>query len=99
MSSSLADTACTHLMHVELAKFWAPVLLFQGEFAPLAKNGCACTVVQAIGHVYPAVVVIPGGDHAAFLETPRPQLQHVLVDSLHDGKKKCPDQNQSLISA
>ena len=55
-----------------------PTLLLQGEFDPLAPTATQATLFTGIGTADRAWVVIPGGDHAAFLETPR----QLFIDAL-----------------
>jgi pimeloyl-ACP methyl ester carboxylesterase len=59
-------------------KLDVPVLLIQGEFDPLAKTEAQSRLFTQLATPDRQWVVIPGGDHAAFMETPRPQFLHVL---------------------
>ena len=60
------------------AKVNVPVLLLQGEFDPLAKTDAHVRLFTRLATSDRQWVVIPGGDHAAFMETPRPLFLHVL---------------------
>lgn len=60
------------------AKLDVPVLLIQAEFDPLAKTDTHARFFTKLATSDRQWVVIPGGDHAAFLETPRPLFLHVL---------------------
>ena len=49
-----------------------PTLVLQGEHDPLSPREVGAALFTGLGTHDKAWVVIPGGDHAAFLETPRP---------------------------
>jgi pimeloyl-ACP methyl ester carboxylesterase len=53
------------------AKISVPTLLIQGEFDPLAPLEAQALLFNGLGTKDKAWVVVPGGDHAAFLEAPR----------------------------
>ena len=59
-------------------KLNVPVMLIQGEFDPLARTGAQSRLFTQLATSDRQWVVIPGGDHAAFLETPRSLFLHVL---------------------
>lgn len=54
------------------ASVTVPTLILQGERDPLSPSDALAVLFDALGTADKAWVVIPGGDHAAFLETPRP---------------------------
>ncbi|MFQ5703789.1 MAG: alpha/beta hydrolase [Gemmatimonadales bacterium] len=56
-----------------------PTLLLQGQFDPLAKSEGQVALFTGLGTPDKEWIVIPGGDHAAFLETPRPHFIAALV--------------------
>jgi pimeloyl-ACP methyl ester carboxylesterase len=56
-----------------------PVLVIVGEFDPLAPPERQAKLYQRIGTGHKQWVTVPGGDHAAFLETPREYFIHELV--------------------
>ncbi|NJD20361.1 MAG: alpha/beta hydrolase [Gemmatimonadetes bacterium] len=55
-----------------------PTLLRKGERDPLAPQEAQAALFEGLGTPDRAWVVIAGGDHAAFLETPRPYFLAVL---------------------
>jgi pimeloyl-ACP methyl ester carboxylesterase len=59
-----------------------PTLLIQGERDPLAPTARQAVFFSRLGTADRQWVTIPGGDHAAFLETPRPAFIHALVTFL-----------------
>lgn len=67
------------------AEVRVPTLLLQGEHDPLAPAEAQAALFQGLGTADKAWVVIPGGDHAAFLETPRPYFLAVLDTFLRRG--------------
>ena len=64
------------------SKINVPTLVIAGEFDPLAaaENQAKLFIRLATGHKQ--YVSVPGGDHAAFLETPRAYFIHELVGFL-----------------
>ena len=48
-----------------------PTLILQGEHDPLSPSAAQSALFEGLGTQDKAWVVVPGGDHAAFLETPR----------------------------
>jgi pimeloyl-ACP methyl ester carboxylesterase len=56
-----------------------PTLVIVGEFDPLAPPERQRKLFGAIGTGKKQYVSVPGGDHAAFLETPRAYFIHELV--------------------
>ncbi len=62
-----------------------PTLILQGEHDPLAPSDAQSALFNGLSTPDKAWVVIPGGDHAAFLETPRPYFLSVLESFLLRG--------------
>ncbi len=61
------------------AKVKVPTLVLQGEFDPIAPTDRQAKLFARLGTGHRQWVVIPGGDHAAHLEKPRPLFIHSLV--------------------
>jgi pimeloyl-ACP methyl ester carboxylesterase len=59
-----------------------PTLLLQGEEDPLAPSNRQAAFFSRLGTSDRSWVTIPGGDHAAHLETPRPRFIHAMVTFL-----------------
>jgi len=57
---------------LEPAAVTVPTLILQGEHDPLSPSASVALLFDQLGTNDKAWVVIPGGDHAAFLEAPRP---------------------------
>ena len=55
-----------------------PTLLLEAEFDPLALDDVHADFFANLGTSDKAWVVIPGGDHAAFMETPRAYFLHAI---------------------
>lgn len=53
------------------AEVTVPTLILQGEHDPLSPSASLALLFDGLGSPDKAWVVVPGGDHAAFLETPR----------------------------
>ncbi len=62
-----------------------PTLILQGEHDPLSPSEAQADLFEGLGTADKAWVVIPGGDHAAFLETPRAYFIDVLASFLRAG--------------
>ncbi|MBT4186176.1 MAG: alpha/beta fold hydrolase [Gemmatimonadales bacterium] len=60
------------------AEVTTPTLVIHGEHDPLAPMAAQAALVEGLGTSDKAWVVVPGGDHAAFLEAPRPYFIAVL---------------------
>jgi pimeloyl-ACP methyl ester carboxylesterase len=71
-----------HYNVLDGSKIDVPTLVIAGEFDPLAaaENQAKLFIRLATGHKQ--YVSVPGGDHAAFLETPRAYFIHELVGFL-----------------
>ena len=63
-----------------------PTLVLHGEHDPLAPEESQATLFRGLGTRDKAWVVIPGGDHAAFLESPRPYFLAVVDAFLSKGR-------------
>ena len=61
------------------AKVKVPTLLIQGELDPLAPTEAQARFFTRLGTADRQWAVMPGGDHAAFMETPRPLFLHVML--------------------
>jgi alpha-beta hydrolase superfamily lysophospholipase len=73
------DWAARHQWNaLDASRVSVPTLVIHGEFDPLAPFEAQGLLFNGLGTTDKAWVVIPGGDHAAFLETPRPYFISVL---------------------
>ena len=63
-----------------------PTLLLQAQHDPLALAAVHVDLFNRLGSPDKAWVVIPGGDHAAFLETPRPYFLDVIASFVFRGR-------------
>ena len=61
------------------AKIAVPTLVIAGEYDPLAPAEKQSKLYTRIGTGHKQWVTVPGGDHAAFLESPRAYFIHELV--------------------
>jgi len=64
------------------AKVKVPTLILQGEFDPIGPTETQAKLFTKLGTAHKQWTVIPGGDHAAFMETPRDYFIHALVNFL-----------------
>ncbi|MBO3699243.1 alpha/beta hydrolase [Roseivirga sp. E12] len=64
------------------AKVQVPTLILQGEHDPIGPTATQTKLFERLGTAHKQWTVIEGGDHAAFMETPRPQFIHALVNFL-----------------
>jgi pimeloyl-ACP methyl ester carboxylesterase len=64
------------------AKVKVPTLILQGQFDPIGPTETQAKLFARLGTAHKTWVVIPGGDHAAFMETPRSYFIHSLVNFL-----------------
>ena len=67
-------------------KVVVPTLLLQGEHDPLALPDVHARVFSGFNTADKLWVVIPGGDHAAFMETPRAYFIEVMDAFMHRGQ-------------
>lgn len=63
-----------------------PTLVLQGEHDPLSPSASLALLFQGLGTPDKAWVVVPGGDHAAFLESPRTYFLATLESFLLRGE-------------
>lgn len=56
---------------LDAGRLHTPTLLLDGEFDPLTHEDVLASFFAELGTRDKAWVVLPGGDHAAFMETPR----------------------------
>lgn len=59
-----------------------PTLVIAGEYDPIGPPELQTKLLAALGTGHKQYVSVPGGDHAAFLETPRAYFLHELVSFL-----------------
>jgi pimeloyl-ACP methyl ester carboxylesterase len=69
------------------AEVLIPTLLIQGEMDPLAPSSRQAAFFSRLGTADRTWVTIPGGDHAAHLETPRPRFIHAMVSFLRQPRR------------
>ena len=69
-------------VELDPAKVTVPTLLMQGEHDPIAPTESQAPFFAALATGDREWVTIPGGDHAAFLETPRAYFLDALVGFL-----------------
>ncbi len=68
-------------------KVGTPTLLLKGEFDPLATDALQAKLFFQLGTSDKWYVILPGGDHAALLETPRGKMLH-SIDSFIRAQKR-----------
>jgi pimeloyl-ACP methyl ester carboxylesterase len=87
--SLTTDPVKTDLMHydhynaLDPAKITMPTLVMHGEFDPIAPSAFQAKLFARIATGHKQWVSVPGGDHAAFMEKPRPYFIDELVTFLH----------------
>jgi pimeloyl-ACP methyl ester carboxylesterase len=69
------------------AEIGVPTLIMHGEFDPIAPVAYQATLYKSIGSAHKQLVSVPGGDHAAFMETPRAFFIHTLVGFLESASE------------
>ena len=62
------------------AKVQVPTLVLQGELDPIAPTEYQAKLFSRLGHGHKQWIVVKGGDHAAFMETPRAYFIQSLVN-------------------
>ena len=67
-------------MSIDPSKIEIPVLLIQGEYDPIAPTEVQAKLFTRLKTAEKSWVVIAGGDHAAFMETPRPYFIRAFSD-------------------
>ena len=60
------------------ARIKTPTLLIKGEFDPLVPIAQQAEFFRDLGTADKWFVILPGGDHAALLETPRERMLHAM---------------------
>lgn len=65
------------------AKVTTPLLLLDGQYDPVIERYTQIDLFTRLGTADRQWVVIPGGDHATFMETPRPLFLRVLTDFIN----------------
>ena len=70
------------------AKVTVPTLILQGEHDPIGPTDIQVKLYTRLGTSHKQWVIVPGGDHAAFMETPRPYFIRELVCFLQGVPKK-----------
>lgn len=71
-----------HYNELEPKRIITPTLILQGQFDPIAKTENQARLYTRLATAHKQWTTIPGGDHAAFMETPRDYFIHVLVGFL-----------------
>ena len=64
------------------ARVISPCLIIQGEFDPIGPTEKQAKLYTRLGTSHKQWVTVPGGDHAAFMETPRAYFIQALVSFL-----------------
>jgi pimeloyl-ACP methyl ester carboxylesterase len=88
-ASLAADPVKTDLRHydhyntLDPAKIVTPTLVIQGEFDPIAPVAYQAKLFTRLATGHKQWVSVPGGDHAAFMETPRQYFIDELVTFLN----------------
>lgn len=67
---------------LDAALIGVPTLVIVGEHDPIAPLEFQTRLFERLGTGHKQLVVVPGGDHAAFLEAPRPYFLHALTSFL-----------------
>lgn len=71
-----------HYNALDPKKIRTPTLVMQGEHDPIAPTGLQAKLYTRLGTGHKQWVTVPGGDHAAFMESPRDYFIHALVSFL-----------------
>lgn len=79
-------TAAHEWNELDPSRVNVPTLILQGEHDPLSPSEFQALFFEGLATPDKAWVVIPGGDHAAFLETPRPYFLAALESFLLRGE-------------
>ena len=69
---------------IDPSKIEHPVLILQGEFDPIAPSKYQAKLFNRLKSSKKSWIVIPGGDHAAFMEKPRNYFIRVFSQFLLD---------------
>jgi alpha-beta hydrolase superfamily lysophospholipase len=70
-------------LNIDPDKVDLPVLLIQGEFDPIAPTNLQAKLFTRLNTPDKSWVVISGGDHAAFMESPRQQFIEVFTSFIN----------------
>jgi len=68
-----------HYNELDPGKVTTPTLIIRGEHDPIAPPDRQAKLYLRLGTAHKLWITVPNGDHAAFLETPRPYFIHALV--------------------
>jgi pimeloyl-ACP methyl ester carboxylesterase len=71
-----------HYNMLDGAEIRLPVLILQGEHDPVGPTAIQAKLFQSLATGHKQWITVPGGDHAALLETPRDYFIHSLVSFL-----------------
>jgi pimeloyl-ACP methyl ester carboxylesterase len=99
--SLAADPVKTDLLHfdhynaLDPSQVRTPTLVIQGEFDPIAPTEYQQKLYTRLGTGYKQWVSVPGGDHAAFMETPRAYFIDELVTFLDGASNRARSEPQS----
>ncbi len=94
--SLAADPVKTDLRHydhynaLDPAKVSTPTLVIQGEFDPIAPSEYQQKLYSRLETGHKQWVTVPGGDHAAFMETPRAYFIDELVTFIDGASDAAP---------
>jgi alpha-beta hydrolase superfamily lysophospholipase len=67
-------------LSIDPSQIDVPVLLMQGEFDPIAPTTLQAKLFSRLNTADKSWVVVSGGDHAAFMEAPRPYFIRAFSD-------------------
>jgi len=76
-----------HYNELDPKKVTTPTLILQGEHDPIATTDYQLKLYTRLGTAHKQWITIPGGDHAAFMETPRDYFIHSLVSFFESTSK------------
>jgi alpha-beta hydrolase superfamily lysophospholipase len=71
---------------LDASRVTVPTLVLQGQHDPLSPSAALAVFFSSLATPDKAWIVIPGGDHAAFLEAPRPYFLSALKSFLLRGE-------------
>jgi pimeloyl-ACP methyl ester carboxylesterase len=71
-----------HYNELDPGKVVTPTLILQGEFDPIAPTDSQARLYTRLETAHKQWTTIPGGDHAAHLESPRAYFLHAMVSFL-----------------
>lgn len=74
-------------MGLDASEVTVPTLLLEGQLDPLAIDDVHAALFTALATPDKAWVVIPGGDHAAFMESPRSYFLSAIESFLYRGRE------------